>query len=66
MTDSADSASARRTYTKPSITLVELVTNEAVFENCKLSTRSSGPDNYNSRCQSSVYGYTVRCQEYLS
>jgi len=66
MVDTGGFAQARRPYTKPTIALVEFVTNEAVFQNCKLDSRSSGPDNHSNRCRTTVYGIPAPCQEYLS
>lgn len=66
MMDTTGLGLARKPYTSPTLTMVELVTNEAVFQNCKLSTRSSGPSNYNNRCQINFYGYPIACDQYLS
>lgn len=67
MTDTPASLSQRRPYSKPTLTLVELVTNEAVFRNCKLSSSSSGPDNVSGSCREwTNYPNTQRCREYLS
>jgi hypothetical protein len=69
MTEKPGSMCARRRYSAPALTLVELVTNEAVFSNCKLATTSSGPGSATGtgNCrQYTAYQGTQQCQNYLS
>lgn len=65
MMDTIGCAARGRTYAKPTLTLVELVTDEAVFSGCKLPSTSSGPGD-TSGCQPSNYSGTSPCQQLTS